>query len=163
MISAPPPPSIVSAPEPPVRTLTPAEPVIETSAVSDDASTFWKFATLTISPVVWSALARLTVTALRRTSVLDPVPPSIEISAPRYVTVSSPAPAPLMSAPPAPSITSLPDPPVKTFAPLFPMSVLFPVAEPIRLLIPISESPFAKPSLPTPVVRLTLTPSVEPL
>ena len=57
-------------------------PVIETAEVSADASTFWKFETLVASPVVWSELPRLTVAADRITSVLVPMPPSIETSVP---------------------------------------------------------------------------------
>ena len=80
MMSAPPLPSIVSLPVPPVRTLTPEEPVIETPVTSWEASTFWKPATVTTSPIVWSALVRSTVVAARNSSVLFPAPPSIENS-----------------------------------------------------------------------------------
>jgi len=82
MTSAPPPPSMVSLPLPPVMTLAPEEPVIDTAEDSAEASTFWKLVTLVVSPTVWSALARLTFAAARNTSVLVPVPPSIEFSVP---------------------------------------------------------------------------------
>ena len=62
--------------------LTPDEPVIDSAEDSADASTFWKLETPAVSPVVWSALARLTVAAARITSVLVPAPPSIEASVP---------------------------------------------------------------------------------
>jgi len=58
------------------------DPVIETAVVSAEASTFWKLATLVESAVVWSVLPRLTVAAAFMTSVLTPVPPSIEVSVP---------------------------------------------------------------------------------
>jgi len=60
--------------------LAPTEPVIDTAVDSADASTFWKLATETASPVVWSRLPRLTVAAARNSSVLVPVPPSIDTS-----------------------------------------------------------------------------------
>ena len=80
MISAPPTPSMVSLPLPPIMVLVPAEPVSEMPDDSADASTFWKPVTETASPLVWSMLPRLTVVTARNTSVLVPVPPSIETS-----------------------------------------------------------------------------------
>ena len=80
MTSAPPPPSIVSLPEPPVIRFALDVPVMDTADVSAEASTFWKFDTVAVSPVVWSELPRLTVTAAFMISVLVPVPPSIETS-----------------------------------------------------------------------------------
>ena len=50
MMSAPPPPSMVSLPEPPVIVFAPDEPVIDTAADNADASTFWKLVTLVESP-----------------------------------------------------------------------------------------------------------------
>jgi hypothetical protein len=82
MVSAPPAPSMVSLPEPAVMTLATDEPVIDTAEDNELASTFWKPATLTISPLVWSVLPRLTVVAALSTSVLTPAPPSIEVSVP---------------------------------------------------------------------------------
>ena len=82
-VSAPPPPSMLSAPEPPVIVLADDVPEIETPVDSAEASTFWKFVTVTRSPEVWSAFARLTVTAVASVSVFVPVPPSIEVSEPR--------------------------------------------------------------------------------
>ena len=73
---------MVSLPVPPVITLAPDEPMIESAEESPEASTFWKFVTPAVSPVVWSALARLTFAAARITSVLVPAPPSIEFSVP---------------------------------------------------------------------------------
>ena len=58
------------------------EPVSEAAEDSADASMFWKLVALALSPEVWSALPRLTVPAARITSVLLPVPPSIEVSLP---------------------------------------------------------------------------------
>ena len=58
------------------------EPVIDTEPDSAVASTFWKFATLVASPVVWSTLPRLTVVTALSTSVLLPVPPSMTLSEP---------------------------------------------------------------------------------
>ena len=83
MTSAPPPPSMVSLPDPLVIVFAAAVPVIETAEDSAEASTFWKLATAVESPVVWSALPRLTMAAVLITSVLVPVPPSIEVSVPR--------------------------------------------------------------------------------
>ena len=80
--SAPPPPSIVSLPAPPVIVSAAEEPVIVTPVISADASTFWKFETLVESPLVWSALARLTFAVARNSSVLVPAPPSIDTSDP---------------------------------------------------------------------------------
>jgi hypothetical protein len=70
---------MVSLPAPPVRMLAAVEPVSETPIASAEASTFWKLATVGVSPVVWSGLARLTVVAAFRIRVLLPVPPSIEL------------------------------------------------------------------------------------
>ena len=83
MTSAPPAPSMVSLPEPPVIVLAEEEPVMVTAEDSAEASTFWKLVTLAESPLVWSALPRLTVAAALITSVLVPAPPSIEVSVPR--------------------------------------------------------------------------------
>ena len=58
------------------------EPVIVTAEESADASTFWKLAVVVELPEVWSALPRLTVPAALSTSVLVPVPPSIDVSVP---------------------------------------------------------------------------------
>ena len=82
MMSAPPPPSIVSLPEPVVIVFAPDDPVTDTAVASADASTLWKFVTLVESAVVWSTLARLTVAAALRTKVLAPAPPSIDTSVP---------------------------------------------------------------------------------
>ena len=60
--------------------LAPDVPVMETPVDSSEALTFWKLATDTASPVVWSTLARLTVAAARSSSVLVPLPPSIDTS-----------------------------------------------------------------------------------
>ena len=73
---------MMSAPEPPVMVLADDEPVIDTAKDSAEASTFWKFATLGVSPVVWSVLPRLTVVTAFSNSVLVPVPPSMEVSVP---------------------------------------------------------------------------------
>ena len=81
-MSAPPLPSIVSAPVPPVRVLAADEPVIVTLVASRVASTLAIFVTVTVSPVVWSALARLTMTPVFSARVLEPVPPSIDASVP---------------------------------------------------------------------------------
>ena len=83
IVSAPPAPSIVSLPEPPVIVLAAEEPVSVTAADKADASTFWKLVTVVVSPEVWSPLPRLTVAAALSTSVLVPVPPSIDVSVPR--------------------------------------------------------------------------------
>ena len=80
MTSAPPTPSMTSLPEPPVMTLMPDVPPIVIPVDSAEASTFWKFETVAVSPVVWSELARLTVVAARRIRVLVPVLPSIDTS-----------------------------------------------------------------------------------
>ena len=80
--SAPPPPSIVSFPAPPVMVSAADEPVMVTPVISADASTSWKLETLVESPMVWSALAKLTFAVARSTSVLMPAPPSIETSDP---------------------------------------------------------------------------------
>jgi hypothetical protein len=82
MASAPPLPSIVSSPDPPVIVLAEEDPVIDKFAETADASTFWNPVTVTESPEVWSELARLTVVAALRISVLVPLPPSIDVSAP---------------------------------------------------------------------------------
>ena len=79
--SAPPPPSIVSAPAPVVIVFAELVPVIDT-APTPEASTFSKFDTFTVSPLVWSASVRFTVTAVFRISVSVAVPPSIEVSDP---------------------------------------------------------------------------------
>ena len=60
----------------------PDEPVMLMPVVTADASTFWKFVTVVRSLVVWSASPRATVAAAFITSVLVPVPPSIEFSVP---------------------------------------------------------------------------------
>jgi hypothetical protein len=60
----------------------PTEPVIDTAEDSADASAFWKPETVVASPMVWSAMARLTVVAVLSCSVLTPLPASIEISVP---------------------------------------------------------------------------------
>ena len=74
---------MVSLPEPPMMVFAAAVPVIDTADDSAEALTFWKLATVVESPVVWSALFRLTVAAALITSVLVPMPPSIEVSVPR--------------------------------------------------------------------------------
>ena len=56
--------------------MAPAEPAIETAVERAEALTFWKFVTVTILPVVWSALTRLTAAAACITKVLVPAPPS---------------------------------------------------------------------------------------
>jgi hypothetical protein len=82
IVSAPPAPSIVSTPVPPVIVFVPDEPVSDVADDSADASMFWKLVTFAVSLDVWSALPRLTVPAARITSVLVPLPPSIEVSLP---------------------------------------------------------------------------------
>jgi len=56
------------------------EPVSDAAVDSAEASDILELVTLGVSPEVWSALPRLTVAAVRITSVLVPVPPSIEVS-----------------------------------------------------------------------------------
>ena len=82
MVSAPPPPSIVSAPLPPMMMLAAVEPRIDTPVDTVLALTLTKFATCVESLVVWSEADRSTSADARRTSVLLPVPPSIETSVP---------------------------------------------------------------------------------
>ncbi len=82
MTSAPPAPSIVSLPEPVVMILATDDPVIVTEPDNPEASTFWKFATLVASPVVWSTLPRLTVVTALSSSVLLPPLPSRLLSEP---------------------------------------------------------------------------------
>ena len=65
------------------------EPVTVSAEPTSDASRFSKFATLTVSPTVWSepaATQKLTAVMpplAASTSVSVPVPPSIEVSPPR--------------------------------------------------------------------------------
>ena len=74
---------MVSSPAPPEIVLALELPPITTPVDSVEASTFWKPLTLVVSLVVWSAAARLTVAAAFITSVLVPLPPSIETSWPQ--------------------------------------------------------------------------------
>ena len=80
-------PSIVSLPAPPMIVFAALLPVMLTpwvARVSRLASTFWKFVTVPVSPEVWStALPRFTDMVERASSsVLTPVPPSMEASDP---------------------------------------------------------------------------------
>jgi hypothetical protein len=62
--------------------------------------------------------------AARSTSVLVPLPPSIETSVPQYEAESFPAPPSMTSAPPPPLIVSAPPPPVRILAADDPMIVM---------------------------------------
>ena len=62
--------------------MVPEVPVIEMAAEMADASTLRKLATVVVSDVVTSASVRLTLEAAFMTSVLVPVPPSMEVSVP---------------------------------------------------------------------------------
>src|SRR5262249_18863568 len=106
MTSAPPRPWIVSSPGPVVMVLADAEPVTDSAVVIALAFRFSKFLTRTESPEVWSTpaatakLTAVTVALAPSTSVSEPEPPSIEVSAPRSMTVSSPHAALITSQPP---------------------------------------------------------------
>ena len=83
MTSAPPSPSRVSEPAPPEMVLAAVEPRIEKAPARPVAVTFWKSFTVVV-PADWLvAFARLMLTAMSRTRVLDaPEPPSMEDSRP---------------------------------------------------------------------------------
>jgi hypothetical protein len=87
--SAPPPPSTLSLPEPVLIAFAADEPVTVSAELSAEASTLSKFATLTVSPVVWSEpavtvkLMAVVLPDTASTSVSVPEPPSIEVSVPR--------------------------------------------------------------------------------
>jgi len=57
-----------------------AEPRTDTPVDTALASTLMKFETVVESPTVWSEAERSTFADARRTSVLAPLPPSIETS-----------------------------------------------------------------------------------
>ena len=80
---------MVSLPVPVLIVFAAEDAVTVSAVVMIDASRFSKFATLALSPVVWSepaATVKLTEVippAAARTSVSLPLPPSIELSVPR--------------------------------------------------------------------------------